>query len=144
MPGTSLYIVNSIKLIGAVQRQHKTLAFPPIEAKMGRRMNGWSDEADKIIMTNVNGDEGDWGMSIESYQVMRNALTPGKELDAMNRVMIQNVAASMETLQPAKAGLVPTIELMRWLRHELTMATMNAVYGPQNPYADLNVEYAFW
>ena len=144
MPGTNLYVVNSIDLIGAVQRHHKTLAFPPIEAKMGRRMNGWSDEADKIIMTNVNGDDGDWGMSMESYQVMRSALTPGEELDAMNRVMIQNVAASMETLQPAKGDSTQTIELRKWLRHELTMATTNAVYGPQNPYADPEVENAFW
>lgn len=111
---------------------------------MGRRMNAWSDEADKIIMTNVNGDEGDWGMSVESYQVMRSALTPGADLDAMNRVMIQNLAASMERIRPEKGGSNPSISLMHWLRHELTTATTNAVYGPLNPYADRNVEDGFW
>jgi len=144
MPGAKIYIINSLELIAAVQRHSKTLAFPPIEAKMGRRMNAWSDEADKIIMTNVNGDEGDWGMSVESYQAMRSALTPGADLDAMNRVMIQNIAASLEHIRPEKGCLGTSISLMRWLRHELTIATTNAVYGPLNPYVDRNVEDGFW
>ncbi|KAL6713087.1 hypothetical protein ACLMJK_009208 [Lecanora helva] len=144
MPGAKIYIVNSLELIAAVQRHHKTLAFPPIEAKMGRRMNAWSDEADKVIMKNVNGEEGDWGMSMESYQAMRAALAPGVDLDAMNRIMVQNVAASLERLQPEKGRPSTNINLMHWLRHELTMATTNAVYGPRNPYANRDVENGFW
>lgn len=144
MPGAKIYVVNSLELIAAVQRHHKALAFPPIEAKMGRRMNAWSDEADKIIMKNVNGDEGDWGMSMESYKVMRSALTPGADLDAMNRIMIQNIAASVEKLRPGNISSTTEVNLMQWLRHELTMATTRAIYGPQNPYADCNVENGFW
>jgi len=75
---------------------------------------------------------------------MRSALTPGADLDAMNRVMIQNIAASLEHIRPEKGCLDTSISLMRWLRHELTMATTNAVYGPLNPYVDRNVEDGFW
>lgn len=111
---------------------------------MGRRMNAWSDEADKIIMTNVNADEGDWGMLVETQQAMRAALTPGANLDAMNRVMIQSIAASVNRIRPEKGHSCVKLSLMHWLRHELTMATTNAVYGPLNPYADRNVENGFW
>jgi hypothetical protein len=37
-------------------------------------------------------------LSIESYAAMRSALAPGKDLDQMNRVMIQNIAASLDKL----------------------------------------------
>jgi len=144
MPGAKLYIINSLELIAAVQRHSKALAFPPIEAKMARRLSAWSDETDQIVMKNVSGDEGDWGMSVESYQAMRTALTPGANLDAMNRVMIPGIAASLDRLQPEKHYSSTNIGLMQWLRHELTMATTNAVYGPLNPYLDSKVEDGFW
>jgi len=111
---------------------------------MGRRINAWSDETDKIVMKNVNGDEGDWGMSVESQQAMRTALTPGADLDAMNRVMIQSISASLDRIRPEKGHPTANFSLMHWLRHELTMATTDAVYGPLNPYADRNVEDGFW
>ncbi len=111
---------------------------------MGRRINAWSDEADKIIMTNVNGDEGDWGMSVETHHAMHTALTPGADLDAMNHVMIQSIVASLNRIRPEQGHSKVEIGLMHWLRHELTMATTNAVYGPLNPYADRSVEDGFW
>ena len=109
-------------------------------------MTDWSDDAEKIVLRNLNGEDGDWGISIESYQAIRNALAPGTDLDAMNRVMIQDIAASFDKLRPdRKKGLAASkIGLMHWLRHELTVATTNAVYGPQNPYQDPNVEHSFW
>ncbi len=144
MPGMKIYVINSVELIVATQRYPKTLAFPPIEAKMGIRLNGASETANKIIMKNVNGDEGDWGLSMDTYKCMRTAMTPGSGLDSMNRVMIQELAASMEKLHVEKSSSSITIGLMEWLRHEITLATTYAVYGPQNPYRDENVENGFW
>ncbi|MCJ1433380.1 hypothetical protein MMC27_002740 [Xylographa pallens] len=144
MPGTKIYVINSVELITATQRYPKTLAFPPIEAKMGIRLNAASEAANQIIMKNVNGDDGDWGLSMDTYKCMRTAMTPGSNLDSMNRVMIQEVAAFMEKLHTVRSSPSPTIGLMEWLRHEITLATTNAVYGPMNPYVDKNVENGFW
>ena len=143
MPGTKMYILNSLDLVAAVQRQPKTLAFPPIEAAMGKLLSGWSDEADKIVNTNVNGDEGDWGISMDTYREMKKALAPGPHLDQMNRTMLQIVAASLESLRVPKSDS-KEINLMSWIRHELTMATTYSVYGPQNPFADPVIQKAFW
>jgi hypothetical protein len=142
MPGAKMYIVTTPALIQSIQKQPKILAFPPIEAKFSSRVCGSSKEAHGILMTNVNGDGGDWGLSMESYAAMRAALAPGQDLDVMNRVMIQNIAASVDDLstagKPVKRGLA------LWLRNTVTIATTNSVYGPQNPYKDQTVQDAFW
>lgn len=143
LPGTKMYVVNSLELIQAIQKQPKTLAFPPIEAKFANTICGVSPEAHKILITNVNGDEGDWGLSMESYAAMRAALAPGAGLDKMNRVMIQNIAGSLDDLIPAGSGYV-NINLSHWLRDIVTLATTNSVYGPQNPFKDREVQDSFW
>jgi len=99
---------------------------------MGNCTIGGSDKANKIVMTNVNGDEGNWGMSVQPYHATRTALTPGAKLDAMNSVMVQNIAASTAPIQPRKECSDTETSLMHWLRHELTMAIANAIYDPLN------------
>ena len=143
MPGSKLYIVNSTDLVGSIQRHPKTLAFPPIEAKFANAICASSKEANNIVMTNVNGDEGDWGYCVDFYKSMHPALSPGPALDAMNRVMIHNIANSLDSLYQGVDG-VKRIKLHEWCRHEITLATTNAVYGVHNPFQDRAVEDAFW
>lgn len=65
-----------------------------------------SRDANAILKINANKDEGDWGYSREFYKFLHPALAPkvapGKVLDGMNRVMIQNLAASVEALKPTR------------------------------------------
>lgn len=143
MPGTKMYIVTTPELIQAVQKQPKVLAFPPIEAKFASTVCGTSADAHKILMQNVNGDEGDWGLSMESYATMRAALSPGSGLDAMNRTMVESVSTSLESLRPSK-GKADRIKLVEWLRNSITLATTDSVYGPQNPFRDEAIVDAFW
>ena len=143
IPGQKMYIVTTPGLIQAIQKQPKVLAFPPIEATFATRVCGSSDEAHKILMKNVNGDEGDWGLSMDTYAAMKDALAPGQKLDEMNNVMIQNIAASLDALKPP-AGKQKKLGLAKWLRNVVTAATTNSVYGPQNPFKDQEVEEGFW
>lgn len=143
MPGSKIYVVTAVELIQAVQKQPKILAFPPIEAKFASRVCGSSPEAHKILMNNVNGEEGDWGLSMESYAAMRAALTPGPALDNMNRVMVENIMESLESLRPHK-GTTSTINFAEWLRDSITLATTNSVYGPHNPFKDKAIADAYW
>ncbi|ESZ97926.1 putative cytochrome P450 [Sclerotinia borealis F-4128] len=143
LSGTKMYIVNSLPLIQSIQKQPKDLAFPPIEAKFANQICGVSPEASKILMSNVNGDDGNFGLSMESYHAMRGALTPGSGLDQMNRIMIQNVAASLDDLMPSGKKSV-NIKLSEWLRRVVTKATTNSVYGPQNPFKEAGVQDSFW
>lgn len=143
LPGQKMYVVTKPELIQTVQKQHKILAFPPIEAKFASTVCGASLEAQKILGKNVNGDEGDFGLSMESYTAMRAGLKPGSELDDMNRVMIQEIAKSLDLLQPTKSES-RTVGMYTWLRDAITTATTRSVYGPMNPYDDKAIADAFW
>lgn len=136
-------MVTKPELIQAVQKQYKTLAFPPIEARFASKVCGASPEAQAILSQNVNGDEGDFGLSMESNAAMRSALKPGATLDDMNRTMILEVAKALEQLEPAK-GQSREIRLFAWLRNLVTVATTRSVYGPMNPFEDKGIADAFW
>ncbi|KAI3394539.1 hypothetical protein diail_2588 [Diaporthe ilicicola] len=143
LPGQKMYVVTKPELIQTVQKQHKILAFPPIEAKFASTVCGASLEAQTILAKNVNGDDGDSGLSMESYAAMRTALKPGSQLDDMNRSMIQEIAKALDSLQPGKAES-KKIGIYTWLRDAITTATTRSVYGPMNPYDDKAIADAFW
>ena len=71
------------------------------------------------------------------------ALSPGPHLEAMNRIMILHIAESLDKLRMEK-GERRRINLGRWIRHELSIAITDSVYGPQNPFKDRAIEDAFW
>jgi hypothetical protein len=143
LPGQKMYVVTKPEIVQKVQKMYKVLAFPPIEAKFSSTVCGTSTEAQAILDKNLNGDEGDHGLSFESYEAMRAALKPGDLLDDMNRVMIQEVARSLDELQPCK-GETRIFSLYMWLRDSITTATTRSVYGPMNPYEDKAVADSFW
>ncbi|ETS81725.1 hypothetical protein PFICI_06727 [Pestalotiopsis fici W106-1] len=143
LPGQKMYVVTKPDLIQAVQKQHKILAFPPVEAKFASTVCGTSAEAKAILAQNVNGDDGSHGLSMASYNAMRAALNPGSDLDNMNRSMIQEIAKSLDLLQPVGKES-RRIGMYSWLRDTITLATTRSVYGPMNPYEDKTVADAFW
>ncbi|GAB1316379.1 hypothetical protein MFIFM68171_06589 [Madurella fahalii] len=144
LPGQKMYVVTKPELIQTIQKQHRVLAFPPIAAKFASTICGASSEAQAILAKNVNGDEGDFGLSMESYAAMRAALKPGHHLDDMNRVMIQEISKSLDLLQPTKTEGSRTIGMHAWLRDAITTATTRSVYGPMNPYDDKAIADSFW
>lgn len=104
---------------------------------------GTSKTANDILSTNINGDEGFWGYSITFYKAIHAALSPGPGLDEMNRTMARRVTASIDQLfsQP-NGGKV--VKLFEFVKHEITLATTDSVYGPQNPFKDPKVEKGLW
>lgn len=143
LPGQKMYVVTKPDLIQKVQKQHKVLAFPPVEAKFASTVCGVSPETQALLLQNVNGDEGDFGLSMESHAAMRAALKPGQQLDEMNRAMIHEIAVSLDALNPGNAK-TRQIDLYGWLRNIITAATTKSVYGPLNPYNDKAIADAFW
>ncbi|KAI1264517.1 cytochrome P450 [Xylariaceae sp. FL1019] len=141
LPGRKMYVITKLELVVAVQKRHKILAFPPIEAKFASTVCGASQQAQAILAKNVNGDDGDHGLSMESYAAMRAALKPGAGLDDMNRVMIREIARSLDEIQPNPSK---RLNLYSWMRDAITMATTRSVYGPMNPYEDPKIIDAFW
>ena len=132
-----------MELISAVQKQPRLLAFPPVGVKFAMVLAGSSKEANRIAKTNINGEEGDWGLSMDFNKVVYPALSPGPSLGAMNKTMMAKITATLDSLSVDKIGSV-RIGLCSWVRHELTVGITDSVYGPGNPLRDKAIEDAFW
>jgi len=147
IPGCKIYVVNSPELITAVQKQ-KTLAFEPLEAKLAKWLFHPSVKGGEIMHANTNAKKGERGLYTEGAETIHAALLPGRGLDEMNRIAIQNIAASCDRLDLRNHGKIVAspmrIKLRQWLQHQITMATTNSVYGPMNPFKDPKVEAGFW
>ena len=91
-------------------------------------------------MTDIHGEEGD---SLFSGFVgfMYKILKPGFGLDGITRAMLLETTTLLDELEGVDNG---TVDLWEWVRHAITMATTESVYGPLNPYRDAEVEGAFW
>lgn len=143
LPGQKMYVVTKPEPVQIVQKQHKVLAFSPMEAKSALKVCGVSPETQALLLQNVNGDEGDHGLSMESHAAMRGALKPGSQIDEMNRGMIREIAASLDLLEPDK-DTTRQVNKYEWLRDTITTATTRSVYGPMSPYDDKAIADAFW
>lgn len=117
------------------------LAFEPIIAGTTQRVSGCSKQGNDIIQYNVDGSQGNQGYVITFFKNIHPPLAPGESLDKMNRIMIANIARSADALAAASPKRV---KLGQWLRHEITVATTNSVYGPANPLLSPEIEDAFW
>jgi hypothetical protein len=143
MPGQKVYVVTTPELFQAIQKQPKAFAFPPIAAKSSSKICGTSLEAHGILMKNATGDDGDWGLPTESYAAMRAALPSGAGFGDMNRMMIRDIAASLNSVKQSP-GECTRLALAKWLRKSLTAVTTNSVYGLQNPFKDSAIADGFW
>ncbi|KAI0594168.1 cytochrome P450 [Biscogniauxia sp. FL1348] len=74
--------------------------------------------------------------------IMTRVMAPGPSLDCMVRKAAEVMAISVDKLGRGD-GVSTTIKLYEWTRHEILMATTEAVFGPKNPYRDPAVESAW-
>ncbi|POS70492.1 hypothetical protein DHEL01_v211110 [Diaporthe helianthi] len=138
LPGSRMYIVNSASLITSIQAQFRALSFTAIEANIAANLLGCKKETVDIIGRDVNKDHG-YLMSFPKY--VHSALSAGPALDAMNRRAIQVIAGSLDAWSKKKTT---EIQLWKWVRHELLMASTEGVYGPKNPFRDPTMEEAWY
>ncbi|KAM7202918.1 Cytochrome P450 [Naviculisporaceae sp. PSN 640] len=146
LAGQKMYVATKPSLIQNVQKQHKVLAFEPVAAKFSNVLCGVEPASAQKVMANVMGDDPNKpSLYADFHGLMYDALKPGPALDDMNRIMIKEVATSLEKLDPTAEGKeYRTIGLTSWLRQVITNATTRSVYGPKNPYNDPSIGDAFW
>jgi len=132
-----MYVVNSTALIPVIQRQFRTLAFTPIEARSAEYAMGGSKTATEILAKDMTGDKG-YLMSFAKY--IHPSVTPGMKLDDMNWESVKVISASMDEVRKVDPF---SVKMFEWIRHEIVMATTEGVYGHQNPFRDSAVELAW-
>ena len=58
MSNGKVYVVTDPELVNAVNRKSKVLAFNPIIAQSGKRINGHDDVSNGIVQENLDGENG--------------------------------------------------------------------------------------
>ena len=137
-----MYVVNSPNIVRAVERQPKTISFWYVEAKATSRIGGMSKEANKKLLENLQGVHGKESLLLKGLDETHKVMKPGNGITPMVSIAAQTAAGHMEELETNSSSR--RIDLWEWVRHEITVATTEAVYGPTNPYRDTDVEHAFW
>ncbi|POS77356.1 hypothetical protein DHEL01_v204259 [Diaporthe helianthi] len=99
--------------------------------------------ASKDTLDKIGGDQllTDKGYFMSFPRNVAAGASPGLGLDALNRAAINTFAESLDKL--ASQGET-VIELFDWVRHEVFSATMDATYGPHNPFRNPENEKAWF
>jgi hypothetical protein len=132
-----IYVINTAKLVSAVQRNHRTISFDPFLRVAAERVSGIGGKALRLLVQEPK--EGGHSLNNALLHVMHPALL-GSGLDGMNRNMVANLQASIDGLAAERGAF----DLHMWCRRVITIASTDAVYGALNPYKSQKVQDAFW
>ena len=81
------------------------------------------------------------GLSAATLKAFRAAFSPGAGSEELQVSMLNHLQTLLNELD---GEVTHSLDLYAWVKHNITQATMRAVYGPGNPFADQKVEDAFW
>ncbi|KAI0469688.1 cytochrome P450 [Xylariaceae sp. FL0804] len=82
----------------------------------------------------------DHGYLMAFNHAIHPALSPGPELDALNRVSIETLSDALSALYTKPVRM----QLYKWARNKIFMASAEGVYRPMNPMRDPRVEAAWY
>jgi hypothetical protein len=128
------YVISSPSLILAVQRNSKALTFRAL-LDAAAKVAGIQD------MEQLNSDSDEPGLTVhaKSVHVIQKTML-GEGLNEMNARMIGYMKVAIDGLDQQS----DPIALHSWIKHAITIASSDAMYGPRNPYREPEVEKAFW
>ena len=129
MPFQPLYVVHAPYLIHTIQSKTNARTFVPNLLDFGMLFSGLNKESQatlhKAFGTHGNG----FTMSVHKY------LLSGDSLKIATQAAIDRLRGGLSNrVDEVKGGLQEIV------RHELTLALTGAIYGPENPYNDPEVE----
>ncbi|CAO2647593.1 Nn.00g085150.m01.CDS01 [Neocucurbitaria sp. VM-36] len=133
MPFQRLYVVHAPQLIQTIQSKANAATFIPNLLDFGMLFSGLNKESQRTLR-NAFGVKGNgFTMSVHKY------LLSGSSLKAATMAAVDRLSASL----PNNFGQGRKEGLLELVRHELTLALTGAIYGPENPYDDPDIE-ASW
>lgn len=126
-------------MIQRVDRHITTVAFSPIQARLCEKVMLLNqDSMNKVAGEKETAEDG----YLRSFaRAIAPGASPGQGLDSLSSQAVKHFAAAFDR---RAAGGPSTVKLYEWLRHELFASTMEATYGPHNPFRDAQNEKAWF
>jgi hypothetical protein len=134
MPFQRLYVVHTPNLVQVIQSKANAATFIPNLLDFGMLFSGMNNESQKILTKAFGANGNAFTMSVHKY------LLSGPSLRAVTIAAIDKLSASL----PNNFAQNNAEGLLELVRHELTLALTGAIYGPENPYDDPEVEGSWW
>ncbi|RMZ68720.1 cytochrome P450 [Pyrenophora seminiperda CCB06] len=133
MPFQRLYVVYTPNLIRTIQSKVNATIFVPNLLDFGMLFSGLNKDSQKILRKGFNVQGNGFTKSVHKY------LLSGLSLNAATRSAVDRLSASLpnDLWDGREDGLLELVQ------HQLTLAMTGAIYGPENPYDDPNIE-ASW
>jgi hypothetical protein len=129
LPSSRLYIVNTPTLIQAVHRQANAISFDNVGRDFGFLFSGLKQESQNILKKAYDGNGNGFTSLVHQY------LKDGFFLRNASRAAVVHLSGTV----PQFLRGVP-LNLFDTVRHTLTMAFTDTVYGPHNPFRDPEIE----
>jgi len=140
---TKIYIVTSPSLISAIDRRSKSISFAPYVVQFAKRILDPSRRALDALADDLGQENGAVGLRPETLKAMHDSLAPGEHLEATTQMMLKSVSDQLSSLDGI--GTDEEIELFDWVRHIVTRASTDAIYGTEkNPFQDPAISHGFW
>jgi hypothetical protein len=139
LPGIRIYVLNTLSLIAAAQKQHHMLSFGPIMGQAIGKIAGTSDAANGLMtkdMVTVN------GFLLGFNKAIYHTMALGPSLDTLVRRAAFTFVHHIDGLKPTTGKALPLC-LSAWTRSVLLQGTTDAIYGKQNPFHDPAIESAW-
>ena len=129
MPFQRLYVVHAPHLIHIIQSKANARTFVPNLLDFGMLFSGLNKESQATLRKAFGTHGNGFTMSVHKY------LLSGDSLKIATQAAIDRLRGGLSNrVDEVKGGLQEIV------RHELTLALTGAIYGPENPYNDPEVE----
>ena len=126
---SKFYVVSSLELVAAVQRNTKTLSFDPLLEFTAELLGGMSKDGMRKHKQP--------GISRRLLKQTHPQMWPGPAAEAMVRSITVDIARSVNALIEA-GDESREIDLHKWVRDTIGIASTNAVWGREhNPFTDI-------
>lgn len=130
MPFQRMYVVHEPHLMKLIQSKANATTFVPNLLDFGMLFSGLKKESRQVLRKAFASDGNVFTMSVHKY------LLSGSFLTAATRTAVDRLSASV----PNNLEKGHPQGLLGSIRHELAMAFTGAIYGPENPYDDPEIE----
>ena len=134
VPFQRLYVVHSPALIRIVQQKANATKFVPSLLDFGILFSGLNKTSQNTLRKAFHSNGNEFTLSIHKY------LQSGPTLKMATITAINKLAASIPNFNGAS---VRRVGLLHAIRHDLTLALTGAIYGPESPYNDPEIEAAW-
>ena len=130
-----IYVITAPDLIRTIQLKTNLTTFVSNLLDFGLLFSGVNNESRELINEKYAKQGNAFTMSVHKF------LTQGPALQVASRTAVDKLATNIpNSFSLAESNEVPLLDT---IRHELMLALTGAIYGPENPYNDPDVE-ASW